>query len=167
MDLLTGILGPIIGIVGGLLTAKEKRKAQKDEYDFKLKEFAHEVDMRQAERAAAHEAHEDEMSANQQQTESALAIKQVEGSYAGLDASIAHDKDLKTGPIMNNYRASVRPTLTYLGVLATFWLAVYAGVPEIQQGAGVTVYTTTSAMVLWWFGARDFGNKLNTKFFKA
>lgn len=167
MDILTGILGPIIGIVGGILTAKEKRKAQKDEYEFKLKEFEHEVNMRQAERVAAHEAHEDEMAANQQMTESTLAIKQVEGSYDGLKASIDHDKSIVTGPLMSNYRASVRPTLTYMGVFATMWLAIWANVPAIREGAGVTVYTTTSAMVLWWFGARDFGNKLNTKFFKA
>ena len=165
VDLIGTIFGPLIGIVGGYLTKEQAIKEKKIDNEQKLAEFKHEVEMRAQERIASQEKNEQAMALNKELTESDLAKTELTKSYDGLLASIKADSELKTGPIMTNFRASVRPVLTYLGVIATTAMCFVAMGKEIGEVAAYTIYTDTSMMIAWWFGARD-NLKLNNKYFK-
>lgn len=160
-----GLLGPVIGIVGSILTAKEQRKLKELEYKHEVDKFEHEVTMRQQERIAAHEGHEDAMEANQQQTEATLAVTATQGSYDGLIESIKADAQLKGGTIVDALRASVRPVLTYGTVIAGTFLCWYGVTNEVKDAASWTLLTNGSMAFAWWFGDRS-AVKLNSRFLK-
>ena len=159
---ITGLLGSLVNRGFGLWELREKRKDR-------AQEIAH------AERAWGHETrlHELQMRARAAETESELKVAEaalqaaaVEGSWAGLNASIAAEAGVGDSyRWVNAVRALVRPALTvllWLIVLALFAMAL-AGELPLQTAAEVveTVIQAASygavTALAWWFGDRAPG----------
>lgn len=154
VDFISVLAGPLIGIAGGWLERSQKIKQTKVDNEFKLKTFEHEIELGKQNRIAAQEANEQAMSMNRAVTDSDLAKFEMKGEYDGLLASIEADSKLNTGPIMTNLRGSVRPVLTYMGVIVTTFMTFAAHTSDLKAAAALTVYTNTSMMLAWWFGGR-------------
>lgn len=159
---ITGVLGSVINRGFGLWEMKEKRQ------DRRL-EIAH------AERGWTHETalHELQLRARAAETESELRVAEaalqaaaVEGSWAGLAASVEADGRVPSSyPWVNAVRALVRPALTlllWLMVLALFSLSLAGDLP-VETAAEVVetviqavTYGAVTALA-WWFGDRAPG----------
>jgi hypothetical protein len=159
---LTGVVGSFVNRGFGLLEMREKRQ------DRRL-EIAH------AERGWAHETtlHELQLRARAAETESELRLAEaaleratVEGSWAGLRASVQADGRVAASyPWVNAVRALVRPALTlllWLSVLLLFALSLGGGLPvetaaEVVETAVQAVTYGAVTALAWWFGDRAPG----------
>ena len=159
---LTGVLGSLINRGFGLWELREKRK------DRQL-EIAH------AERGWGHEKalHELQLRARAAETEQELAVAEqalqtaaVQGSWAGLEASLQAEARIGASyRWVEAVRALVRPSLTvllWMIVLALFAMALTGELPT--QTAAEVVETVVQAAtygavtaLAWWFGDRAPG----------
>ena len=156
---ITGLIGSLVNRGFGIWELREKRR------DRQL-EIAH------AERGWGHETelHKLQMQARAAETEAELAVAEaalqtaaVQGSWAGLNASIAAEARIADGyRWVSATRALVRPALTvllWLLTLALFAMAL-AGKLPVQTAAEVVetvvqaaTYGAVTALA-WWFGDR-------------
>lgn len=89
-----------------------------------------------------------------QETEAELAIARTEGSWAGLEASLAAEAAISTSyRWVDAIRALTRPLLTLLlwGITTSIWFSAdYADRASITE----TATFAATAATLWWFGDR-------------
>lgn len=151
-----GLLGGLFGIAGqignramGVWEAREKRKDQVLAYAQEEKRWAQEAVLLRLQREARAE-----------ETEQELAIAAANGSWAGLNASIAAEA---AGPPSYKWvgavRTLVRPVLTLSFMLLT--AAIYftlrgddPGDAAVKARLVEDVVFVTTAAALWWFGER-------------
>ncbi|MFN3212261.1 MAG: hypothetical protein ACE37M_04090 [Henriciella sp.] len=138
---LFGLLGTALGRVAGFF---EKRQTMAHEE----RRWSHELKLLELQHAAA-----------VQETEADLAIARTEGSWAGLEASLAAEAAIaKSYRWVDAVRALTRPLLTLLLWTITFaiWFtADLAGRSSITE----TATFAATAATLWWFGDRSAGLK--------
>ena len=157
--------GPLFGLIGGVVTRWQDLEAKKEDNRHELKKFDFELSMRDKERIARQEENEQNMAANQLDVEGKLAITELQGSWDGLKASMAHDQSLDGGyRWVSAVRALMRPGLTLAGLGATTVMC-FQMTGDIQTGAAMATYTNTSMMLAWWFGDRQAA-KLNSRYMK-
>ena len=134
---LFGLLGTAFGRVAGFL---EKRQTIVHEE----RRWAHETTLLELQREAA-----------AQETEAALAIARTEGSWAGLQASVAAEAAIGDSyKWVNAARALTRPLLTLLlwSIASAFWFS--ADLAERHSLIETVTFAATAA-TLWWFGDRS------------
>ncbi len=132
--------GGIFGILGTALGRAAGYFERKQTYKHEVQRWGHEYKL-----------HELQMQAQAQETEMELALAAQQGSWLGLNASIAADASIgKASQWVINLLRLVRPTLTLLLWLITGWVFTVT-----QNGAVVeaAVFAATAA-TLWWFGDR-------------
>lgn len=159
---ITGLIGSIIGAGAKFLERREVRKE-------KAADRAHEIALQEL-----------QMRARSEETEREIDLAQVQGSFAGLAASISADSAL-TGSVsrwVNDVRALFRPVLTVgaLILLAIVFFQLGDGgslvwfPDETDIRAELIAYVVNSIAfvatlaVAWWFGDRsltppDFKNR--------
>lgn len=157
-----GAVGAVMGAIGsvanrgvGLLEMKQKRQDRAQEMAHEAALWSHEQAMAQLQQAAkAAEASQ------------AAVLSQVQGSFAGLSASIAADANAGCGadgyPWVAAVRSLTRPVLTVLlwilfGML--FLSAMDGRLPGGQTGGVLqsaiqTVSFSAATALAWWFGDR-------------
>ena len=128
-----GILGTAIGRAAGFF---ERGQAFKQEQA----RWGHELNL-----------HELNMKSRQQESEIERAIAHEQGSWLGLNASLAADAAIGEGSqwVINTLRL-VRPVITILLWLIVAWIFQKTQDPAIVEAA---VFAGTAA-TLWWFGDR-------------
>lgn len=136
---LFGLIGTALGRVAGFF---ERRQSIAHEE----RRWVHEVQLLELQRAAA-----------AQETEAELAIARREGSWAGLEASLAAEAAIGASyRWVDAARALTRPILTLLlwGITTAIWVfADMAG----RSGITETATFAATAATLWWFGDRSAG----------
>jgi len=138
---LFGLLGTALGRVAGFF---EKRQTIAHEE----RRWAHETTLLERQREAAAQA-----------TEAALAMTRTEGSWSGLQASLAAEAAIGDSyKWVNAARALTRPVLTLLlwGIASTIWFS--ADLAERDSIIETVTFAATAA-TLWWFGDRSAGLK--------
>jgi len=137
---LDAVAGGIFGIFGTALGRVAGYFERKQTFKHEVERWGHEYKL-----------HELQMQAQAQETELELALAAQEGSWRGLNASIAADARIgKASQWVINILRLVRPALTLLLWLITGWIFA-----ATQNGAIVeaAVFAATAA-TLWWFGDR-------------
>jgi len=137
---LDAVAGGIFGIFGTALGRVAGYFERKQTFKHEVERWGHEYRL-----------HELQMQAQAQETELELALAAQEGSWRGLNASIAADARIgKASQWVINILRLVRPALTLLLWLITGWIFA-----ATQNGAIVeaAVFAATAA-TLWWFGDR-------------
>jgi len=134
---LFGLLGTALGRVAGFF---ERRQTIAHEE----RRWAHESSLLELQRVAA-----------AQETEAELAIARVEGSWSGLQASLAAEAAIGASyKWVNAARALTRPILTLLlwGITSAIWFSA-----DLAERASVVETATfaATAATLWWFGDRS------------
>jgi hypothetical protein len=154
MDILNtiggGAMGAVMGALGsaanrgvGLLELREKRKDRQQE-------MAHERSMAELNQVA-----------KRQEAVQAENLAQIQGSYAGLNASIEADRFEASYRWVSAVRSLTRPALTALlwGLFALlFVLEISQGVGgqalQIRASALETISFSAATAMAWWFGDR-------------
>ena len=131
-----GLLGTALGRVAGFF---ERRQQQ----DHERAKWQHETVLLEL-----------QMKADRQETEAELALAYTQGSWAGLEASMAADAAIAPSyRWVDAVRGLTRPALTLL-----LWLiaaAIFFGATD--EGRAAITETATfaaTAATLWWFGDR-------------
>ena len=134
---LFGLLGTALGRAAGFF---EKRQTIAHEE----RRWAHETTLLELQREAA-----------AQETEAELAIARTEGSWAGLQASVAAEAAIGDSyKWVNAARALTRPVLTLLlwGITSVIWFS--ADLVDRSSIIETATFAATAA-TLWWFGDRS------------
>ena len=134
---LFGLLGTALGRVAGFF---ERRQTIAHEE----RRWAHESSLLELQRVAA-----------AQETEAELAIAKVEGSWTGLQASLAAEAAIGASyKWVNAARALTRPILTLLlwGITSAIWFS--ADLADRTSVVETATFAATAA-TLWWFGDRS------------
>ncbi len=160
------VVGPLFGLVGGIVQKEQDLRAKKVDNAHELKKFDFELAMRDKERVAAFEKNEQDMAMNQQDVEGQLATTITQGSWDGLKASIEADaKQIGTSyRWVEAIRSLMRPGLTVVG-MAALTIGCFSLQDDLQAGAWYSMWTNGSMMLAWWFGTRDTG-KIQTRYMK-
>lgn len=157
---MTGIVellaGPILGTIGTIGGRMLDLKAKKQDYEFELKKFSHEIDMRKQERIANQEENEQAMALNAAVTESEIGKTIIKGSYDGLVASINAEANIKSYKWVDAVRGLVRPTLTLITGMMVGYVA-FTATGSMQEAAVASVTTQFGMAMAWWFGDRPSG----------
>lgn len=136
---LFGLIGTTLGRIAGYF---ERRQTIAHEQ----RRWAHEVELLHLQRVAA-----------AQETEAELALAQAEGSWAGLDASLAADAAITPSyKWVNAIRALTRPVLTVLLWAITLAVWYTAGASARANIIETATFAATAA-TLCWFGDRGVG----------
>jgi len=137
---LDAVAGGIFGIFGTALGRVAGYFERKQTFKHEVERWGHEYKL-----------HELQMQAQAQETELELALAAQEGSWRGLNASIAADARIgKASQWVINILRLVRPALTLLLWLITGWIFA-----ATQNGAIVEAAVFAAmAATLWWFGDR-------------
>lgn len=138
---LFGLFGTALGRLAGFF---ERRQTIAHEE----RRWGHEVKLLELQHSAA-----------AQETEAELAIARTEGSWAGLEASLAAESAIASSyRWVDAIRALTRPFLTLLlwGITTAIWFSAdLAGRSSITE----TATFAATAATLWWFGDRSAGLK--------
>ena len=142
-----GLFGLVGTTFGRIVTYFERRQTIAHEE----RRWAHETDLLQLQQTAA-----------AQETEAELAITQAEGSWAGLEASLAAAAAIAPSfKWVNAVRAMTRPALTVLLWAITLGVWFSANADQRANIIETTTFAATAA-TLWWFGDRSAGLKRRT-----
>jgi len=134
---LFGLLGTALGRVAGFFETRQSIGHEE-------RRWAHETQLLELQQAAA-----------AQETEAELAIAQSEGSWAGLQASLAAEAAIGASyQWVNAVRALTRPVLTLLlwGITSVIWFS--ADLADRSSIIETATFAATAA-TLWWFGDRS------------
>lgn len=160
----TGLLGTVFGRVAGYFERKEQHKRDVAKWGHDLKVRA--LDQKEALAARAHELnlHEINHKAKREEFEHDIVLHAQKGSYAGLNKSLDEHKVLMGNPrgsdkVIDRIRM-VRPYLTFLLLVLTGLIYVFATEENRTVITAAVVYLTVTAVV-WWFGDRA-PSRLNT-----
>lgn len=134
---LFGLVGTALGRIAGFF---EKRQTMAHEE----RRWVHETTLLELQRSAA-----------AQEAAAGLAIARTEGSWAGLEASLAAEAAIgESYQWVNAARALTRPILTLLlwGITIVIWFSAdLTGRTSIIE----TATFAATAATLWWFGDRS------------
>lgn len=138
---LFGLFGTALGRVAGFFERQQTIAHEE-------RRWVHEVQLLELQRVAA-----------AQETEAELAIARTEGSWAGLEASLAAEAAIAASyRWVGAVRALTRPLLTVLlwGITIAIWFTA-----DFTSRASITETATfaATAATLWWFGDRSAGLK--------
>ena len=136
---LFGLLGTALGRVAGFF---EKRQSMAHEE----RRWLHEVKLLELQQIAA-----------VQESEAELVIARTEGSWSGLEASLAAEAAIaKSYRWVDAVRALTRPLLTLLLWTITFAIWFTADLTGRSSITETATFAATAA-TLWWFGDRSAG----------
>jgi tetrahydromethanopterin S-methyltransferase subunit E len=144
--MLTAILSPLIGMLGGFLPAIVK-------YFERKQEIQHEIELTKIKLDAA-----------KQEAQIQLVVKNVEADIEDAKSVRLHDSAIDGGRFLNSLRASIRPVITYsffiLFVIvklsaAYVMLSTGQSVPEMLHAVwDVDTSALFGTIMAFWFGAR-------------
>jgi hypothetical protein len=184
IGLITGLVGSIATNVFGWLERKEERKSLALKLDHQIKVMAHEGEMFKL-----------ESQAKVAETEQEAFLMNTEGTWKGLESSIADQTAATAGAHkgVKSFLALFRPILTTAFTAVTIWAALkgfdltimqaettgamtidgvvntYKEVAEAVKDnpALLVVYSLTEMSVTWWFGDRSIRKQVATRELRA
>jgi len=144
-SIITSLIGgPIVGIVGSLLSNVVSYFEKKQAMEADAMRFAHERGLLA-----------DQLKARGQELESEEAIAETAAAAKALAGSYSHDKGYgETGPVLNGVLRCVRPALTIFLLAMVAWMLV-AKTPGIElQAVALKILFLAEVAVSWWFASR-------------
>ena len=146
LGLVLGLVGSISTKVFGIFEKREERKLRQLELEHEVNRWGHEKDMFKM-----------QSQAKVAETEQEAFLMTVEGSYDGLQASMAQQTEALKGSSrwVKNILSLVRPVLTFTFVGIVVYISVFEN-PEDYRAAGIAAAIELAMMsVAWWFGDRS------------
>jgi len=158
----SGLAGGVAGLVSSIGGQIANYFHTKSEREFQEKKWSHEERLHTLNNEKDIQDHNQDMALSAQESEQALKLTRMTGSYAGLNTSIDADKSIGDSYLwVNAVKSLFRPFLTtMLWIISIIVFFTTYEAPEVLVGNVVymveSIYFATGTATFWWFGDRSY-----------